>query len=98
MNKKEFIREVSYKAGVTIKDTELVVSQVFDSIKEIVMERGEDLLINSFGKFIKREFKPRKIIRVKDKKEIVTKTTYKIFLKNWVNYEKGSFNRGLGNH
>jgi len=82
MNKKEFIREVSYKAGVTIKDTELVVSQVFDSIKEIVMERDEEVLINGFGKFIKRTFNPKKIIRVSDGKTIMTKPTYKIFIKN----------------
>lgn len=50
MNKKEMIREVASKAGMTQKDTGVVVEALFETIKDELSAGGE-VSVAGFGKF-----------------------------------------------
>lgn len=51
MNKKEMIKEVALKVGMTQKDTGIVVDSIFDTIANELANGGE-VNITGFGKFI----------------------------------------------
>lgn len=60
MTRSELIEKVSEKAeGLTVKQTEIIVETVFESIKE-AMKRGEKIEIRGFGNFKLKDRKPRK--------------------------------------
>lgn len=60
MTKSVLIEKVSEKAGgLTIKQTEIVVDTVFESIKS-ALQKGEKVEIRGFGNFKLKERKPRK--------------------------------------
>ncbi len=58
MNKSELVSAVAGKVSLTKKDTEKVVSAVFESVKE-AMSEGEKVQIIGFGTFDVRERKAR---------------------------------------
>ncbi|MBI4824517.1 MAG: integration host factor subunit beta [Nitrospirae bacterium] len=60
MTRSMLIEKVSEKAGgLTIKQTEIVIDTVFESIKS-ALQRGEKVEIRGFGNFRLKEMKPRK--------------------------------------
>ena len=58
MNKSELVSAVAGKVSLTKRDTEKVVSAVFESVKE-AMSEGEKVQIIGFGTFDVRERKAR---------------------------------------
>lgn len=50
MNKKELIKNVATKLDITQKDTEAVVSEVFNTIADALVD-GKEVSITGFGKF-----------------------------------------------
>ena len=50
MNKKELIKNVATKLDITQKDTEAVVSEVFNIIADALVD-GEEVSVTGFGKF-----------------------------------------------
>ncbi|MCL5981528.1 MAG: HU family DNA-binding protein [Firmicutes bacterium] len=58
MNKSELVSVVAEKAGMTKKDTEKVVSAVFDGITE-ALSKGDKVQIIGFGTFDVRDRKER---------------------------------------
>lgn len=58
MNKSELISVVAEKAGMTKKDTEKIVSAVFDGITES-LSKGDKVQIIGFGTFDVRNRKAR---------------------------------------
>jgi len=60
MTRSMLIEKVSEKVdGLTLKQTEIVVETVFDSIKE-ALSRNEKIEIRGFGNFRLKERQPRK--------------------------------------
>jgi integration host factor subunit beta len=60
MTRSELIEKVAVKAeGLTLKQTEIVVETVFDSIRE-ALSKGEKVEIRGFGNFRLKERNPRK--------------------------------------
>lgn len=58
MNKSELISVVAEKSGLTKKDTEKIVSAVFDGISE-ALAQGEKVQVIGFGTFDVRSRKAR---------------------------------------
>lgn len=60
MTKSVLIEKVSEKVeGLTLKQTEIVVDTVFDSIKD-ALKKGEKVEIRGFGNFRLKQRQPRK--------------------------------------
>ena len=60
MTRSALIEKVSEKVeGLTLKQTDIVIETVFDSIKE-ALKRGEKIEIRGFGNFRLKERQPRK--------------------------------------
>jgi integration host factor subunit beta len=60
MTRSALIEKVSERVeGLTLKQTEIVVETVFDSIRE-ALQRGEKIEIRGFGNFKLKERLPRK--------------------------------------
>lgn len=60
MTKSVLIEKISEKVGsLTIKQTEIVVEAVFDSIKEALV-KGEKIEVRGFGNFRLKNRRPRK--------------------------------------
>ncbi len=60
MTRSELIEKISEKSeGLTLKQTEIVIDTVFDSIKE-ALQKGEKVEIRGFGNFRLKERGPRK--------------------------------------
>lgn len=60
MTRSALIEKVSEKVeGLTLKQTEIVIDTVFESIKT-ALERGEKVEIRGFGNFRLKERQPRK--------------------------------------
>ncbi len=60
MTRSALIEKVAERVdGLTLKQTEIVVETVFDSIKE-ALRRGEKIEIRGFGNFRLKERQPRK--------------------------------------
>jgi len=54
MNKSEFIRAISDKAGYTVKDTEAIVNATIEVIKDALVE-GDKIALVGFGTFDVKE-------------------------------------------
>lgn len=60
MTRSALIEKVAQRVeGLTLKQTEIVVETVFDSIKE-ALKKGEKIEIRGFGNFRLKERQPRK--------------------------------------
>jgi integration host factor subunit beta len=60
MTRSALIEKVAEKVeGLTLKQTDIVIETVFDSIKE-ALKRGEKIEIRGFGNFRLKERQPRK--------------------------------------
>jgi len=60
MTRSELIEKISEKSeGLTLKQTEIVIDTVFDSIKD-ALQKGEKVEIRGFGNFRLKERGPRK--------------------------------------
>ncbi len=58
MTKADIIEKLYTKLGISKKDSSEIVEVVFATIKS-TLERGEEIKISGFGKFIVRDKKPR---------------------------------------
>ena len=64
MNKRELVRRLSEKTGLTIEDSKVIIDTIFnaDPRRGIISEelaRGEKVVITGFGKFTIRKRKAR---------------------------------------
>jgi len=60
MTRSELTEKISEKSGgLTLKQTEIVIDTVFDSIKD-ALQKGEKVEIRGFGNFRLKERRPRK--------------------------------------
>ena len=59
MNKKELVKKVASKSGLTQKDAIAAVNSIFETIEESV-KKGENVTLLGFGTFMIRQRKERK--------------------------------------
>ncbi len=69
MQKTDFIRAVAEKAGISQKETKLVVDSALEVITE-ALARGEKVTLTGFGTFEVRARRARKGVNPKTKEEI----------------------------
>ena len=58
MNKKELVACVAKKTGKSLKESEVVLDGVLDSIVDTIL-KGEAINLLGFGSFVIKEFAPR---------------------------------------
>jgi DNA-binding protein HU-beta len=79
MNKKDFVRKISEKASMTLKDSELFLNAFQSSIEE-AMANGDDVRIASFGTFSTRQVADRKAWNIATKEmRVIPARTYPYF-------------------
>jgi len=71
-NKRDLIRELASRTLLTQKETEIVVSELFNIIEEQVLETGEVKIVG-FGKFFLYEHTPRPVRNPMTKEEMMLK-------------------------
>ena len=59
LTKEKIINDVYHQAGLSKTQSRNVVERLFEITKK-TLERGEDLLVSGFGKFVVREKKARR--------------------------------------
>lgn len=69
MNKKDLIKEISKKTGLTLADSNLYLNATLETISEN-LKKGEDVFIRNFGTFAVKDRKPRRSMNINTKKII----------------------------
>ncbi|MBE6030786.1 MAG: HU family DNA-binding protein [Firmicutes bacterium] len=69
MNKKELIKELSNKNGLTRKDNELVLESLIETIYEVLAE-GDKVHIAGLGSFSSRKRDERTMVNPRTGKEV----------------------------
>lgn len=77
MTKKEFLKIISNKTGLSMKDTELFYGVIFETIKESVVS-GEKITVADFGTFSVVDTKARKGVNPQTGKKIEIPASKKI--------------------
>lgn len=69
MNKKQMVKALSYKTGMTLADSNDYLNVVLD-IMSSTLKRGEDVFLRGFGSFMIKERKPRRTMSLNTKQMI----------------------------
>ena len=69
MNKKDLIKEISGKIGLTLADTNAFLNATLETVSDS-LKNGENVFIRNFGTFIVKERKPRRSMNINTKKII----------------------------
>jgi len=59
MQHTEFIKALAQEENLSITDSKAIVEMVFNTIKKVLLDGEDDLLINNFGKFSVKMTKAR---------------------------------------
>ncbi len=69
MNKKQMVKALSYKTGMTLADSNEYLDIVLGIIGS-TLKSGEDVFLRGFGSFMIKERKPRRTMSLNTKKMI----------------------------
>ena len=69
MNKKQMVKALSYKTGMTLADSNDYLNVVLD-IMSSTLKGGEDVFLRGFGSFMIKERKPRRTMSLNTKQMI----------------------------
>lgn len=70
MNKKQMVKALSHKTGMTLAESNGYLDQVLDLMKETLKD-GEDVFLRGFGSFMVKERKPRRTMSL-NTREMIT--------------------------
>lgn len=70
MNKKQMVKALSHKTGMTLAQSNGYLDQVLDLMKETLKD-GEDVFLRGFGSFMVKERKPRRTMSL-NTREMIT--------------------------
>src|SRR5438132_517287 len=70
MNKKEFLSAVAQKTEMTLKQTETVLTSIFETIKDVMLQ-NDRVMVADFGSFSSKERPERKGRNPQTGKEII---------------------------
>ena len=69
MNKKDLIKEISSKTGLTLADTNSFLNATLEAVSNS-LKKGEHVFIRNFGTFAVKARKPRRSMNINTKKII----------------------------
>ena len=69
MNKKQMVKALSHKTGMTLAQSNGYLDQVLDLMRSTLKD-GEDVFLRGFGSFMVKERKPRRAMSLNTRKMI----------------------------
>ena len=69
MNKKQLVKRVSQKTGLTLTESNEFLNSVLDTISD-TLKNKEDVFLRGFGSFMIKERKPRRTMSLNTRKMI----------------------------
>ena len=70
MNKKQMVKALSHKTGMTLAQSNGYLDEVLDLMKSTLQD-GEDVFLRGFGSFMVKERKPRRTMSL-NTREMIT--------------------------